>query len=136
MADYTKPIPEPTEGTQPYWEGCKAGRLLLPKCRACGKLFFFPDNFCPGCLGEEIEWTEAGGRGTVHTFSIVQRPPGPAFADEVPYVIAIIDLEEGPRMMTNLVGVDPGSVRVGMPVRVTFEKITDEITLPKFTPAE
>jgi len=135
MSDYTKPLPETSERTHPYWDGCKSGKLLLPKCRACGTIFFFPNNFCVACLSEDIEWIEASGKGTMHTFSIIRRPPSDAFAADVPYVVALIDLEEGPRMMSNLVGIQAEQARVGMPVKVVFEKITEEITLPKFRPA-
>ncbi len=134
MTEYMKPIPEVSENAREYWNGCKAHRLLLPKCRACGTVFFFPNKFCPDCLSEDIEWIEAEGKGTVHTFSIVYRPPGPAFAPDVPYVVAIIELAEGPRMMSNIVDVEPEDVRIGMPVEVTFEDITGDISLPKFHP--
>ncbi len=134
MAEYMKPVPEVSDATRKYWDGCKARELLLPKCRACGELFFFPNKFCPKCLSESIEWIKASGKGKVHTFSIVQRPPSGAFEADVPYVVAIIDLDEGPRMMTNIVGTAPENVRVGMPVEVVFEDITEDVTLPKFRP--
>ncbi len=135
MSGYNKPLPVVSEGARPYWEGCKAGRLRLPKCRSCGTVFFFPAGFCPACLREEIEWIDASGRGVVHAFSVISRPASPAFSDDVPYVVAIIELKEGPRMMSNFVGIDPARVHVGLAVEVTFERVTDQITLPKFKPA-
>ena len=134
MSEYTKTVPEINESTRKYWEACKAHTLLLPKCRACGEVFFFPNDFCVNCLSKDIEWIEAGGKGTVHTFSVIYRPPSASFADNVPYVVAIIELEEGPRMMSNVVGISPEAVRVGMRVQVVFDDITDEISLPKFRP--
>lgn len=132
MSEYEKPIPEISEETRPYWDGCKAHRLLLPKCRSCGEVFYFPKGFCPNCLSEDIEWMEASGKGKVHTFSVIQRPPAPSFMPDVPYVVAIIDLEEGPRMMSNIVEATVDDISVDMPVEVVFEDITEEITLPKF----
>ena len=135
MSDYTKPVPEITESTRPYWEGCKAKKLLLPKCEACGEIFFFPNHFCPACLSDDLVWIESSGKGVVHTFTIISRPPSDEFAADVPYVVAIIELEEGPRMMSNIIGIAPDQVRVGMPVKVVFEEVTEDVTLPKFRPA-
>ncbi len=134
MSDYEKPLPNITENTRKYWEGCRQHKLLLPKCRACDKFFFFPNNFCPHCLSEDVEWLEASGRGRVHTFSVVERPPTIPFSSDVPYVVVIIELDEGPRMMSSLIGVAPGDVRVDMPVEVVFEEATEEVVLPKFRP--
>lgn len=134
MSEYQKPIPEIKDTTRPYWDGCKSHKLLFPKCRPCNKPFFFPDKFCPTCLSEDIEWITASGKGTIHTFSVVRRAPSGAFAENAPYVVAIIDLAEGPRMMSNVIGISSDDVRVGMPVEVVFEDITEEITLPKFRP--
>ncbi|RJP72462.1 MAG: Zn-ribbon domain-containing OB-fold protein [Candidatus Abyssobacteria bacterium SURF_17] len=136
MKEYQKPVPEVKDYTRPYWDGCKAHKLLLPKCRPCNKPFFFPGKFCPTCLSEDIEWTPASGKGTIHTFSVVDRPPSGAFAGDVPYVVAIIDLAEGPRMMSNVIGISPDEVRVGMPVEVVFEDINDDIAIPKFRPVQ
>ncbi|RJP16718.1 MAG: Zn-ribbon domain-containing OB-fold protein [Candidatus Abyssobacteria bacterium SURF_5] len=134
MSEYAKPLPDITESTKPFWEGCKAGKLLLPKCRSCGQMFFFPNHFCPECLSEDVDWIDSSGKGVVHTFTIISRPPSDAFAADVPYVVAVIDLEEGPRMLSNVIGIPPEHVRVGMPVEVVFERVSEEITLPKFRP--
>ena len=136
MTEYAKPIPEKNDNTRPYWDGCKKHKLLLPKCRECGKVFFFPMDFCPDCLAEDVEWVEAGGRGRIHTFSVVHRPPSPPFAGDAPYVVAMIELDEGPRMMSNVVEIEPDRVRVDMPVEVVFEDVTEDVALPKFRPVE
>ena len=136
MAEYEKPVPETDGNAKTYWEGCRRRRLMLPKCAACGKVFFFPKDFCPHCLSQDINWLRASGKGIVHTFSIIGRPPSPPFLAEVPYVVAIIELQEGPRMMSNVIGVAPEDVRVDMPVEVVFEDVTEDITLPKFRPVK
>ncbi|MEE8363063.1 MAG: Zn-ribbon domain-containing OB-fold protein [Dehalococcoidia bacterium] len=132
---YNKPLPIPQPESDRYWEGAKNHELWLRKCNDCNQAYFYPRNICPGCFSDNVEWIQASGRGTVHTFAIVHRSPHPGF--EAPYVTALIDLEEGPRMPTNLVNVepDPEKIQIGMAVKVTFDDVTDEITLPKFEPA-
>jgi len=134
MNEYAKPLPDMSDDTKSYWEGCKRHKLLLPKCRACGKTFFFPRDFCAQCLSEDIEWIQMSGRGKVHTFSVIERPPSAPFAEDVPYVVAIIELDEGPRMMSDLVDIAPEHVRVDMAVEVVFEDITEDVALPRFHP--
>lgn len=126
------PIPQPE--TEYYWEKARAHELWLMRCDDCGNAYFYPRSICPICFSRNTRWFQASGRGTLFAFSIVHRPPSPAFA--VPYVAAMVELEEGPRMPTNLVGVepDPTAVRIGMPVEVVFEDVTDAISLPKFRP--
>lgn len=138
MADYAKPLPVPSPETQPFWDGCKAHELRLPYCTACGRFFFYPRPFCPRCFGWELEWRRCSGRGRLYSYAIQFRPQAPGFQDDVPYVTAIVELEEGPRLMTNLVGIDPDPalIRCDMPVEVVFDDVTEEITLPKFRPAE
>lgn len=130
-----KPLPRPYQDTQAYWDAAKDKRLLLQRCRDCSKFQFYPRGVCSHCLGSALEWVESSGRGIVHTFTIAYRAPHPGFADDVPFVIAMIELEEGVRMMSNIVECDPKSVRIDMPVRVVFEAATPDITLPKFEPA-
>jgi len=136
MADYAKPLPVPTPETQPFWDGCKAHELRLPYCRACERFFFYPRPFCPRCFGWEIEWRRCSGRGRLYSYAIQYRPQAPGFQDDVPYITAIVELEEGPRLMTNLVGIepDPALIRCDMPVEVVFDDVTDEVTLAKFRP--
>ncbi|UCD56377.1 MAG: OB-fold domain-containing protein [Candidatus Hydrogenedentota bacterium] len=109
-------------------------RLYTKACLAASPCPETRNEFCSNCLSEDIEWIEASGKGAIHTFSVVQRPPGASFTEDIPYVVAIIDVDEGPRMISNMVEIAPEDMRVGMPVRVVFENITDDIALPKFRP--
>lgn len=129
-----KPVPVPTRETQPYWEGCKKHELRIQRCVACGHYQFYPRLYCTACMSERVEWVRASGRGKVLSFTIVYRPVSPAFAADVPYVVALVTLEEGPQMMSNIVGCSPERVYIGMPVQVTFEDRTEEISIPQFTP--
>jgi uncharacterized OB-fold protein len=131
----SKPIPAPTHETRPYWEGCKRHELRIQQCGACGQHQFYPRLYCSKCFSERVEWVHASGRATVTTFTIVRRPVSPAFKDDMPYVVALVTLEEGPSMMTNIVGCVPEKVTIGMPVAVTFEDWTEEISIAKFRPA-
>ena len=135
MNEYRKPVPQPSPETRPFWEGCKRHELWLPYCPRCEQSFFYPRPFCPRCFSWEVEWRRASGRGTLYTYAIQYRAQAPGF--EPPYVTAIVQLEEGPRLMTNLVDVeaDPAQLRCDMPLEVVFEDITEEISLPKFRPA-
>jgi uncharacterized OB-fold protein len=134
-AQPAKPIPVPTLETRPYWEGCKAHELRIQRCAACAHHQFFPRMYCTQCMSDRVEWVEASGRGKVLSYTIVHRPVSPAFKDEIPYVVALVTLDEGPTMMTNIVGWSPQSLAIGMPVAVTFEDWTEEISIPKFRPA-
>jgi uncharacterized OB-fold protein len=131
----SKPVPLPYQDTQPYWDAAKEKRLILQRCLDCGKPQFYPRGVCSHCLGSQLEWIDSSGRGKVHTFTVSYRAPHPGFADDLPFVIAIIELEEGVRMMSNIVGCDPKTVRIDMPVKVVFEQLTPDIVLPKFAPA-
>jgi uncharacterized OB-fold protein len=136
MADaYSGPVPKPTPETQRFWEAAKKHVLLIQRCADCGLHYFYPRPLCPHCLSRAVGWVQASGRGRLHTFVINHRPPR-KFPTQAPIIIAIVELEEGPRMMTNIVGVaaDPEKLRCDMPVEVVFEDITGEITLPKFRP--
>lgn len=134
---YTGPTPKPTPETAPYWEAAKRGVLLLQRCRACEQHYFYPRPLCPHCLSRDVEWVEVSGRGVLHTF-VVNHRPARGFPAKGPYVIGIVELEEGPKMMSNIVGVepDPAKLRCDMPLEVVFEEITEAITLPKFRPLE
>jgi len=127
-----KLIPVPTPETLPFWEGCRKGELRLQRCAACGQVQFPPQSFCAACLGENLTWFKAVGRGTVLSYTVVHWSPNPAYAADAPYVLALIALEEGPRMLTNIIGAPPGEVRIGIAVTVTFENCSPEIALPKF----
>ena len=134
-ASIPKPLPAVTNETAPYWEGCKKHELRIQKCGACGNHQFYPRIMCTECSSERVEWVKVSGRAKVTTFTIVRRPVSPAFADDVPYVVALVTLDEGPTMMTNIIGCAPEQVAIGMPVAVTFEDWTEDISIPKFRPA-
>ncbi|GIW40528.1 MAG: DNA-binding protein [Candidatus Binatia bacterium] len=129
-----KPLPRPTEDSAPYWEAARREELRLQKCQDCGHVRFPPSLLCPRCLSERAEWVRTSGRGTVYSFIVVHRPQHPAFQPDAPYNVAIVELEEGPRLHTNLVEVENSEIEIGMPVEVVFEKVNDEVTLPKFRP--
>jgi len=132
---YTGPIPKPTPETQPFWDGTKRHQLVIQHCNDCRRHYFYPRPLCPHCLSRNVEWTPVSGRGRLHTFVINHRPPR-NFPTPAPFIIGIVELDEGPRLMSNIVGVaaDPQAVHCDMPVEVLFEDITDAITLPKFRP--
>ena len=136
MAEYAKPLPVPDPVTQPFWDSLKAHAIQLQRCGGCGRFVYYPRALCPGCLSDDLVWTQVSGRGVVHAFTIPHRHPNRAFSADGPYVVALVELEEGVRMMTNLVGVEatPEAVRVEMPVEIVYEDVTEEITLPKFRP--
>lgn len=132
-----RPLPQITPEAQPYWDGARAGKLMIPRCRACGSAFFYPRVLCPACASRDIVWVQASGRGRLVSFEIAHQILNKAFTVPTPVVLAMVELEEGPRLLTNLVEVapDPRALRCDMPVEVAFEKLTDEITLPVFRPA-
>ena len=133
--DYPKPIPTISDDTKAFWEGCKAHKLRIPKCRSCGEFFYPPQAVCPYDLSTDIDHQKVSGKGEVYSMSIIHQNRSPGFRDEVPYIVAYIELEEaGVQMLSNVVGQeDPYSVKVGTPVEVTFRDINDDISLPVFS---
>lgn len=130
-----KPIPEPDEQSQPFFAGGATGQLMITRCRAC-QAYLSPEvRVCTKCLGEELEWAPSSGRATLHTFGVMHQRYHPGFEPEIPYNIAVVELEEGPRMSTNIVGCRNEELRVGMPLAVTFDQVADGVFLPKFRPA-
>ena len=130
-----KHLPPINGETAPYWEGCRNGELRLQRCDGCANVQFYPRLLCSRCGERDLSWISASGSGRVRSFTIVRRAVSAAYEPDVPYVVALIELAEGPTMMSNVVGCDPETVEIGMPVRVTFERWTDEITMPLFEPA-
>jgi uncharacterized OB-fold protein len=130
------PVPIPQPETDFYWEKANAHELWLMRCNACGATYFYPRPICPHCFSRDTSWIRSSGRGTLYAFSIVHRPPTPAFQDRVPYVAALVELEGGARLPTNLVDVepDPAAIRIGMGVEVVFDDVSADIALPKFRP--
>jgi len=129
-----KPVPAASPESAPFWKAAKEHRLLIPRCRRCQKFWFPPSRLCPHCLSDDAGWETVSGRGKIYSFVVFHRVYHPAFAGEVPYVVAIVELEEGPRMLTNIVGVPIDQVRCNMPVEVVFDDVSSEVAVPKFTP--
>jgi uncharacterized OB-fold protein len=125
-----RPLPRPTALSRPFWDGCREGKLLVQRCGQCSRTYFLPSEFCPHCLSTDYTWVASSGRGRVVTTTTVWRPPTPAFAP--PYVVAIVRLEEGHEMLSNIVDVAPDADLIDVEVQVRFERQTDEITLPVF----
>jgi uncharacterized protein len=126
-------MPVPTPDSEEFWRGCHEGVLRMQRCRACGTWNWFPRGLCVNCSSGQLEWITLSGTGTVYSFSLVARPPSGAFPAS--YLLALVELAEGPRMMTHLINVDPAEVRTGMQVAVEFERHADDIALPVFAPA-
>jgi uncharacterized OB-fold protein len=127
-------LPAPDPSTEEWWGAAQDGRLLLKRCDACGRAHHYPRPFCPHCWSHDVRWEPASGRGTVYTFSTVHVNDLPPFGEKVPYTVAIVELDEGPRLMTNLVETDGVELHIGMPVEVTFREETEEFTLAMFRP--
>lgn len=131
----SKPLPQPNAVTQHFWSGCADGRFEFQHCRSCGHRQFPPRLACTKCRGADLDWRRAGGYGTVYSFTVVHRAPLDAFKADVPYVIAIVELEEGVRAMMNVRVSDPATVAIGMPVEIFFEATAEgQPPLPQARP--
>jgi uncharacterized OB-fold protein len=128
-------LPTPDLETQPFWDAVRAHRLLIRRCDACDEYHFYPRPFCPKCWSDEVAWVDASGRATLYTWSVVHSNDLPPWPERVPYVAAVVDLEEGPRLMTNVVDCEFDALQVGMPLEVSFHATSDTITIPVFRPA-
>ena len=144
-----KPLPEPTPVSQPFWDALREDRIALQHCDQCGRWVYYPRSRCPACLSPSLTWTPVDGFGTVYTFTVAEQPTAPPFADEVPQLLAIVELAEGVRMSTTLVNVDADDLRVGLPVAPVFDHRAgraghdgdgdsdgDGVTLLRFRPDE
>jgi uncharacterized OB-fold protein len=129
------PQPAPNPDTVEFWKATADGRLLFTRCNACGEAVWYPRPICPFCHSSDTAWEESSGRGTIYTYTIVHRGPGP-WASASPYVAAYVQLEEGPRMMTNIVDCDPATLEIGQAVELIFHKVDDESSIPRFRPAQ
>jgi uncharacterized protein len=130
-----KPAPAPDADTATFWRGMREGILLLQHCCDCGHVQYYQQGMCRNCCGENLVHRPASGHGRVHSFSVVYRAPGPAFKADVPYAVLLVELDEGPRMISTYTGGGPDEVTFDMEVRLICEKVTDEVTLPRFTRA-
>ena len=134
MMIYKKPLPRPNADDKPFWDGCKEHQLRFQKCQNCGHIRWPPSIICPMCYSYDTEWIVAGGKGKVYTFAVYHQVYHEAFADDIPYITAIIEMEEGPHILTNVIGCSSDQVRCDMPVEVVWEDITEGFSLPKFKP--
>lgn len=133
--EYLKPLPKVNADTRPFWNGCKSHELRFQRCTECDHVRWPPSIICPLCYSDNIEWIVASGKGKVFTFVVYHEAYHPAFEADLPYVVAIVELEEGPHFLTNIVGCDPGEVKCEMPVEVVWIDVSEEFSLPKFEPA-
>lgn len=127
-------LPAVTALTQPYWDGARESKLMFQQCRACGTNWHPPMPICPNCHSTNIDWLAAAGGGTVYTYTVVEHPTHPAFQDRVPYVVAVVELDEGPRVVMNIKNCPVGDVSGGMRVAIFFENVADNVTLPQAQP--
>ncbi|MGB2800569.1 MAG: Zn-ribbon domain-containing OB-fold protein [Dehalococcoidia bacterium] len=132
MTNYNKPLPRITSLTKEFWEGCKRHELLIQRCKDCGTYHHYPRSMCPDCGSWNAEWAKVSGRGKVYTYIVAVQPFHPAFSGDVPYAVAIVELEEGVRMVSNIMDCEPDDIYIGMPVEVVYDDVTEEVTLPKF----
>ena len=132
MPEISKPIPAITPDMHDFFEGARAGRLMVQKCDSCGTLRFPAHDLCSKCNSTASRWVPVSGRGEVFSFNIMHQLYHPGFAKEVPYAVVMVELEEGCKFVSNLLGVKPHEIKCGMPVEVAFEKLNDEVSMPKF----
>jgi len=131
-----KPLPIPTPTSKPFWDGLASHELRIQRCRACRSFVFYPRVVCPRCLGPDLDWQVVPGTGTLYTFAICRRPTHPFFADEVPQMLAVVELDEGPRLSSTLVEVKEEEIRVGMRVEPVFQDVAGKgVTLLRYRPA-
>ena len=129
---YAKPLPTITDLNRDFWEGCRQGRLRMQKCGGCAHIRYPISHVCPRCLSYEYQWTDLSGRGSVFSYVVFHQIYNRAFAQDVPYNVALVQLEEGPRMYSNVVGVPNDAVKVGDRLQVVFDAVTPDVTLPRF----
>jgi uncharacterized OB-fold protein len=129
-----KPVPIVNPWAKPFWEAARDEKLMIQRCDVCEKHVFYPRLTCPHCFSGDMRWVEASGKGTVYSYTVVTNNAPSAFIQDMPFVIAIVKLEEGVQMLSNIIDCDPQEVQCDMPVEVTFEKLDAEFTLPKFRP--
>jgi len=134
MAAAEKPIPEVTAALKPFFAAAAKHELVVQRCTRCGERRFPPREICSRCLARESEWVSASGRGTIFSYNLMHQVYHPGFASEVPYAVVLVDLEDGGRMLSNLVDCPTEKVKIGLPVEVVFDRLSDEVTLPKFRP--
>lgn len=130
----SRTIPKPTKISAPFWEGCRQGVLRIQRCSACAAWVYYPAYMCPACSSLDLDWTTASGRGRIYSSTRIEEPVSAASGVMTPLIVALVELEEGPVMMSNIVGPDAGTAAIGDAVTVMFQKVSDEISLPVFQP--
>jgi len=131
---YIKPLPEVLPEFEEYWKAARRHELVFQKCRSCGQEIYFPRTICYRCLSGDLEWVRSTGQGIVYSYTIIYQASYESFAPDVPYVYAIVELQEGIRMISNIININPLLVKIGMKVKVVFEDVTNEIGIPRFKP--
>ncbi len=131
---YSKPLPVITEESRPFWEGCRQGKLMLQYCSQCQHYQFYPRLYCVQCGMAIPDWVEVSGHGVIYSYTIIRQNKSPQFTNDTPYNVALVQLEEGPRMLSSIVEIPLSEIRVDMPVTVVFDAVTDIIALPRFRP--
>lgn len=129
-----RPVPFPDDVTEGFWDSARRHQLAIQRCASCARFNHAPSRACPACGSEDLRYVPVSGRGQIYSYTVISDPPGPGFRDLVPFVVGVVELAEQPRllMVTNLVGIDPAQLRIGLDVEVTFEDITDDCALPQF----
>lgn len=128
----TRPMPVPTPTSSPFWEALQREVVALQFCPTCDRFVFYPRSHCPGCLGDGLEWREVNGTGRLYTFSVTHQPTAPQFAAEVPQMLAVVELDEGPRLTTTIVGATPDDLEIGRAVKPVFEHRSGGPTLLRY----
>jgi hypothetical protein len=133
--DVVKPLPVPTPVSAPFWQGLEQGRVRIQRCGDCAAWVFYPRVRCSRCLSDRLAWHDVSGAGQLHTYTVARQPTAPQFLDEVPQLIAVVELAEGVRLTTTLVRVDVAAIRIGMPLVPYFDRVADGVTLLRYQPA-
>ena len=134
--EFEKPLPLQTPTCMPFWHGLNEEVVRLQQCDDCGTWIFYPRNHCPNCMSTALTWRDTSGEATLYSFTIARQPTAPHFVDEVPQILAIVELEEGIRMTSTLTQVDTDKIHIGMRLKPLFDHVTDTVTLLRFTSAE
>lgn len=132
---WLKPVPTVSGETKPFWDAARRDELMIQRCGDCNQYQWYPRGFCSICWSSNIEWVKSAGRGKVWTFTITRQNRAPGFKEDLPYVVALVELDEGVKMFTNIINCDPETVKIGMAVKLTWVAPSDDLHIPYFEPA-
>ena len=132
--DLVKLIPRPSTTTRPFWDGLNERKVQIQRCDGCDSWVFYPRTRCPSCLSDLLIWREVSGQGVLYTYTLARQPTAPHFADETPQQLAVVELDEGVRMTSTLVNVEPSDIVIGMRLQPYFDQVTDDVTLLRYQP--